>query len=203
MRRLWKLTALIAPVTLAALALGGYAYTRAPTAPTYRLANGIEVTPSVAEPDETARLLEVKRWTFDVVQPNAGKPLYVSLALYKKGKFVKTIGGGLGVGPAVLRPLPKGPLRSQETVSFAPVGGTLSTAPQLKYLITIKGNGTPETMPNPALNGNSHTEGMQVIPQDNAVLILSANRTLPYCSGVLSENQTTLAVKFSETPPEH
>jgi len=203
MNRRLKLTAIIAPLTLAALALGGYAYTRAHAAPTYRLANGIEVTPTVNPQDETAQLLEVKSWDFDITQPDAGKPLYVSIALYKKGKFVKIIGGGIGVGPAVLKPLPKGPLHSQESVSFAPIGGTFFTAPKLKYLITIKGNGTPETMPTPALKGNSHTEGMQVIPEDNAVLILSTNQTLPYCSSVLSENQTTLAVKFSETPPEH
>lgn len=201
MHRHWKCIALIAPLTLAALALGGYAYSRAHAAPTYRLASGIEVTPSAAEPDDTAQLLEIKRWDFDVVQPNASKPLYIYLTLSQSGQPVKTLMGGFATGfPAGSVPA-NGNQRSHITLSLAPIGDTFFNARQLKYFLKAKGGSESGTLPNPVFKGHGLINDIQAVPADNAVLLLSTTHTKSYLSGVMADNDTNLALSFSSTPP--
>ncbi len=204
MLRAWKTAAVAAPLTLAALALGGYAYTRAHTAPTYRLANGIEVTPTVNPQDEMAQLLEIKSWDFDITQPDASKPLYISFALYGNGKFIKTINGGTARFPTPSSPPKKGPVTTHISLALLPLGAFISDARELKYRMTIdriSGSGISSDMPNPVFKGSGISSGVEAVPADNTVLLLSTNRTKSYVSGKMSDNDTNLALSLAETPP--
>ncbi len=196
-----KLTAIMAPLTLAALALGGYAYTRAHAAPTYRLANGIKVTPTVNPQDETAQLLEVKRWDFDITQPDASKPLYISFALYGSGKFIKTISGGTARFPHPTGTPEKGPITTHISLALLPLGGSVYAAHELKYKLTVGGSGISSSMPNPIFTGKNLISDAQVIPNDNAVMLLSSNLANSTISEKMDNNDTNLALSIAETPP--
>ncbi len=80
-------------LALAAVALGLYAYNRTHAAPTYTLANGVEVTPVEVQPDDVSKVLDIKIWKFDVVQTDASKPLCLGLSLCRNGSVIKTLAG--------------------------------------------------------------------------------------------------------------
>ncbi len=201
MNRRSKLTAVIAPLTLAVLALGGYTYTRAHAAPTYRLANGIEVTPTINSQDETAQLLEIKSWDFDITQPDASKPLYTSFVLYNKGKFVKTMNGGTGRFPNPSGPPEKGPVTTHISLALLPLGSFISDARELKYKMTKGASSISGSMTNPIFKGKNISSEMQVVPANNVILLLSTDRANPYIYSSMSDNDTILALSIAETPP--
>ena len=211
MLRHWKTTAITAPLTLAALALGGYAYTRfqavvplgTHAAPSYHLANGIEVTPTVNPQDETAQLLEIKSWDFDITQPDASKPFYISFALYGNAKFVKTINGGTARFPDPSGTPKKEPITTHVSLAFLPLGGSIYDAHELKYRMTIEtgGSGISGSMPNPVFKGKNLISDAQVASNDNAIMLLSTNRTSSTVSGKMACNNTNLALRITQIPP--
>ena len=201
MQHRWKLIAIATPLTLTAFALGSYAYTRAHAAPTYRLANGVEVTPTIKPLDETAKLLEVRSWDFDIMQPDASQPLYVSFALYGNRKFIKTINGGSGLFPDAASRTKHGSARTHVTFSCLPLGDSEFDAKELKYVLTLAGSNISGKMPNPILKGNSLASQMQVVPADNVILLLSTSHTKSYTSGNMTDNDTNLALCITKAPP--
>ena len=70
MVRNWKFASAGMSLVLADVVLGLYAYSRAHSSPTYRLANGIKVTPLKVQPDDAAKVLDVKIRKFDVSMPD-------------------------------------------------------------------------------------------------------------------------------------
>ena len=70
MVRNWESASIGMSLVLAVVVLGLYAYPRAHSSPTYRLANGIKVTPLEVQPDDVAKVLDVKIWEFDASMPN-------------------------------------------------------------------------------------------------------------------------------------
>lgn len=201
MVRNWKLASAGTSLFLAVTALALYAFTRTPNAPTFQFANGIQVTPIEVKPDDMAQLLEIRTWKFDVVQPDASKPLYLSLSLCREGKFSKTIMGGLGIGPEVGSHHAHGVLRSHVTLSLAPVGDTFFGARQLKYLLRTEGAGTSGTMSNPIFKGHGEVAETQAASDDNMIFLMSTNKIKPSVNSVMASNDTTLALSLSGTPP--
>ena len=86
MIRSWKSASVGMTVILAVAVLSLYAYTRAHAAPTYRLANGIEVTPETIQPNDVAKVLGIKTWKFDVSLPDTRQGLQLTLNLCQSGK---------------------------------------------------------------------------------------------------------------------
>ncbi len=194
------LLALLGAGSVTALAFFGWS-AKAKDDATFHLANGLQVTPVEVKPDDTAQLLEIRTWKFDVVQPDASKPLYLSLSLCREGKFFKTVMGGLETEPEVGSHHAHGVLHSHVTISLAPVGDTFFGARQLKYLLRTDGAGTSGTMSNPIFKGHGEVAETQAAPEDNMVFLMSTNRTKPFVNSMMASNDTTLALSLSNTPP--
>lgn len=194
------LLSVIAAGAVAGLAFFGWS-AKAKDDATFHLANGIQVTPVEVQPDDTAQLLEVRTWKFDIVQPDASKPLYLSLNLCHEGKFARTLIGGLGSGPPIAGSISHRPALSHIAVSIAPIGDTLFGSRQLKYLLRTDGAGTSGTMPNPIFRGNGEAADVQASPADNSVFLTSTNQHKPYVSSLMASNDTILALRVSNTPP--
>jgi hypothetical protein len=188
-------------LALAAVALGLYVYTRAHAAPTYTLANGVEVTPITVQPDDASKLLEMKFWKLDVVQTDASKPLFFNLSLCRNGKLTKSLTYTYGLGPSSRKPS-RVHNHIPVTVGLVPVGDTFFGAKQLKYSLSTALVDTSGVIPNVFFKTRgfvSDTQAPYVSREGNLVFLLSANKNNPTTSDPM-RNDTTLALSI-ETPP--
>jgi len=187
-------------LALAAVALGLYAYTLAHAAPTYTLANGVEVTPVEVQPDDVSEVLDIKIWKFDVVQTDASKPLYLGLSLCRNGSVIKTLVGGFDLEPAMNRGQPRPSKRSHVMIGLAPIGTTIAGAKQFKYTLSTDGASLSGTMPNILLDGHGYISDAQVSRDSNVIFLLSTNKTKSSITGDAAMNDTALALSISQTP---
>jgi len=127
MIRHWKSATVGTPLLLAALALGGYAYTRAHAAPTYHLANGVDVAVAEVPPDDTARVLDIHVWKLDVLMPNDRQMCSVTIDQCGRQQAPKGLGGG------GFAPFQRGDRLLHMTLDLAPLGGDMGRAQQIKY----------------------------------------------------------------------
>ena len=135
-------------LVLAVIALVGYAYTRANAPPTYHLANGVDVTPINVQSDDTAEVLNVKVWKFDVVTPYPNRDYIFGVILYRNGKQVESL-GGTGSSSSVNGQRYKG--RKTLFIGMVPVDGDFWQAHQIraKYMIEEEGGYSSNTFVNP------------------------------------------------------
>ena len=192
MVRHWKFVSVGTSLALVVLALGLYAYTRAHAAPTYRLANGIEVTPIEVKPDDMAQLLDVKMWKFDVYLPNPKEGDSLVLNLYQHGKRVKSLAGGW-IGPS-RNPSP----HLLVTVGFVPIGGASSKAHGIKWMLHQDGGGMSGVFVNPFQHSKGVGWSTQVAAADNLIYLMSGTDS-NVTHGDARENDTTIALSLSNS----
>jgi len=170
MVRIWKSASVGTSLALAAAALGLYAFTRAPTAPPYHFANGVEVTPEEVKPDDALALLDARLWKFDVTLPDTAKMYNYTLNLCRNGKVIAQLGGvGSGPGPGG-EDLPR---HIQVTVGMVPLDDTFSKARRVKYSIRTYGAGSKGVFPNPFAGGLGGSDMTEASAPDNLVYLMS------------------------------
>ena len=183
-------------LALAAVALGGYAYTRAHAEPTYRFANGVEVTPLEVQTDDTRTLLDAKIWKFDVNLPDTNKLYNYTLDLCSHGKIVAPL-GGLGVGP-----YHESPHHTELTVGVVPTDTTFGHAPQVKYNIKASSGGTSGTFANPFRKCIGYSDTPQFSRGNDFIYLMSGSgRGAVY--GLAEEDDTSLVLRvepLTQTP---
>lgn len=174
MLRPWKTAAVAAPLTLATLAFGSYAYTRAHAAPTYRLGNGIEVTPLTVPTDDVADVLGIKAYKFDVVLPDRAEGLQLTINSCRPGTIVRSVGG---VG---FRPMhgDKSKVPMHLTLILAPDDQDFSRGSKVKYLLKSSGGFASGKFSNPLLG----SVGVGYSPDDvsksqNSVYLIGGGKT--------------------------
>lgn len=194
MIRNWKSASVVTTLALAMVVLSLYAYTRAHAAPTYRLANGIEVTPIEVQPDDMAQLLGVKIWKFDVYLPHPEKGESLVLNLYQHGKCVKALAGG-GFGPS------RDPSHhSLVTVAVAPIGADFSKANQAKWMIRQNGGAASGVFVNPFQNSQGLGWNTQVVEADSVIYLMDGINS-GVSHGDARENDTAIALTITPEKP--
>ncbi len=171
MLRVWKTAALVAPLTLA---LGGYAYTCTHAAPTYRLANDIQITPVEVPPDNTADVLGIKTYKFDVMMPSAAQGLALTVNSCRAGKIIQSVGGG-GFRP-MHGETQKSPLHL--TRIMAPDDQDFSRGAKVKYLLKSTGVSVSGKFPNP-LQGSKGIgyEPDGISEEQNSIYLIGGGKT--------------------------
>jgi hypothetical protein len=161
---------------------------------TFRLANGVEVTPIEVKPDtdEALTLLDAKIWKFDVVLPDRTKSYYYQITAYKHGKATGTI-GGLETGPA---PGESNPSSSVVTVAMMPLGGgNFDAASQVKYTIRVYGAGSEGVFANPIKGCHTYSTESQTSPADSLIYLMNGNES-NISHGEVRLNDVTLALSI-------
>jgi len=198
MRRLWKLTAILAPITLAALALGGYIYTRAHAAPTYRLANGIEITPVEAPNNELAEILDVKTFQFNVSFPRSNQTYNFGFHTLQNGKDV-LVSALSGVRTS------NGNQQGQITVTLAPLGSDIRTSDRLKYRVTYSHSGatggTSSDLQNPFKGCQIISDARPVTVRNNALYLMAGSKNGTISPPGASRNEITLLLRVDAVTP--
>jgi len=196
MTRNWKSASVGTSLALAAAAASLYSYARLHAAPTYHLANGVEVTPIEVQSDDVSRLLDAKIWKFDVVWPHRKGHFRVGISQYQDGKLAKTLLGGYGMGQ------PNGIEHSQITVGLAPMAGTIYGASEIKYMLSTGGSaGGTGTINNPFIHSHGYTQDAQVVPSQNLAVLMSGNLKKTWVSSPAALNETAIALEFTEDIP--
>ncbi len=161
---------------------------------TFHLANGIQVTPIEVKPDDTAQLLDVKLWKFDVYLPHPEKGTSLVLNLYQHGKCVKALAGG-GFGPS-----PHPSHHTLVTIGVAPIGEDFSKARQVKWMIQQSGGAASGVFVNPFQASQGLGWNAQVVEADNLIYLMDGTNS-SVTHGDARENDTTIALSLSNVPP--
>jgi len=181
-------------LALAAVALGLFAYTRAHAAPTYTLANGVEVTPMEVQPDDVGKVLGIKVWKFDVSLPDARQGIQLTLNLCQGGKIIHSVGGAGFV-----------PMKGQRqrryllTLALAPDDGDFSRGKRIKYFLESQSGSTSGNFTNPLQGSNGLGYGPDDISTaENSIYLIGGGKvgTFP-----VSFDDTALALTITPEKP--
>lgn len=173
MVRNWKSVSVGTSLALAAVALGLYAHQRAHAVPTYHLAGGIDVTPVEVQADDTAQVLSVKVWKFDVVVPDPERGYIFPVSLYRNGKRVQSLGG---IGSSST----SGHWSSKHRTLFigmVPVDGDFWQAHQIRAKYMIEGqNSSSNTFINPFSLGMGLADRSQSFDGGKSICLMYGSR---------------------------
>ena len=166
----WRKASIGTSLVMAAIALGGYAYTRATAPPTHHLANGVDVTVAEVPQDDMARLFDVHVWKIDVMMPDARQ--MCELTLDKCGH--QTILSGLGGGG--FQPSGLGNRHCHITLDMAPLGGNLGRSQEIKYYLEADGAATSGVFANPFRSLEGLADGVSVSERDNRIYLMGGGK---------------------------
>jgi hypothetical protein len=160
-----------------------------PPGETYRSSQGLVITSLGVQPDEIAKILEIKRWNFMVTPFDTATKLNYQLELHRSNGEAQVLSS------FIIRPDNTKPMDA--LVAFYPVDGSLFESSRIKLYIESGGGATSKLIDNPFLDFSGFGPTTPAKLQENGEFLLV--RLSPTASvGTDQDSRLTFSVRTVE-----